>query len=60
MMNNIPQSAKETLNKQLTRRLRELKFWEYDEAHDLKIIAETYELTELVNEINEKFYFDEN
>lgn len=58
-MNNIPTSAKETLNKQLTRRLRELKFWEYDEAQDLKIIAESHELTDLVNEINEKFYFDE-
>lgn len=59
MMNNIPTSAKETLNKQLTRRLRELKFWEYDEAQDIKIIAESYELTELVNEINETFYFDD-
>lgn len=60
MTSNITTSAKETLNKQLTRRLRELKFWEYDEAQDIKIIAETYELTELVNEINETFYFDEN
>lgn len=58
MMNNIPTSAKETLNKQLTRRLRELKFWEYHEAQDLKIIAESHELTDLVNEINEQFYFD--
>ena len=60
MTSNIPTSAKETLNKQLTRRLRELKFWEYDEAQDIKIIAESYELTELVNEIDETFYFDEN
>ncbi len=60
MTSNITTSAKETLNKQLTRRLRELNFWEHDEAQDIKIIAESYELTDLVNEINEQFYFDEN
>ena len=58
MTSNITTSAKETLKRQLTRRLRELHFWEYDEAQDLKIIAESYELTDLVNEINEQFYFD--
>lgn len=55
MLNNIPSSAKETLLIQLRRRLRELEFWQYDEANDIRIIAESYGFIELVNEINETF-----
>jgi hypothetical protein len=53
-MINIPQSAKETLKTQLKRRLEELAYWQHEEAKDIKIIAESYGFSELVELANEK------
>jgi alpha-L-fucosidase len=54
IMTNIPQSAKETLKTQLKRRLEELAYWQHEEAKDIKIIAESYGFSELVELANEK------
>lgn len=53
MINDLPSSAKETLLNQLTRRVRELKWYEYLELQDIKIIAEIYGFEELIKEIIE-------
>lgn len=59
-MSRFSNKTKKALENALTKRLRELNFWEFDEANDLLIIAEHHELKELINEINEKFYKDED
>ena len=55
MITNLPTSARETLLNLLTNRFRDLKYWEYHEARDLRLIAETYGFTELANEIKEAY-----
>lgn len=49
------EAKQEVLNK-LTKKFDTLENWQIEEAKDLKIIAESYEFLDLVEEINYKFY----
>ena len=51
----ITKSARETLLNILTNRYNKLQWFEYNEAKDIKVIAQSYEFNKLVEQIENEF-----
>lgn len=54
-MISIPTSAKKTLMCMLRERWYKIPWYNYDEKNNVIIIAESYGLTDLINEFNETY-----